>query len=344
MNATKIVTLGEIMLRLKSPDNTRLFQTPSLEATFGGGEANVATALSLLGLETYFVTALPQSPLGHAARNEVRKYGVNTDHISWEGKRLGVYYLEAGAAQRASKVVYDRADSAIAEATVDQFDWDAIFEGKDWFHITGITPALSATGEELALFAVKKAQAMGLTVSCDLNFRKKLWKYGKDAPQVMCELVKHVDVIIANEEDCQKTLGITSSSDVTKGELSVDHYKDLANKVLSQYPNVKKIGITLRESLSATHNRWSAVFATNNSFYQSQQYDITPIIDRVGGGDSFSAGLIYGLNMLDTDQEALNFAVATSCLKHSISGDIALLSLDEVKLLLKGDGSGRVQR
>ena len=250
MSDAKIVTLGEIMLRLKSPENTRLFQTPSLEATFGGGEANVAVALSLLGLDATFVTALPDNVLGDSARNEVRKYGVDTSCIVRSGSRLGVYYLEAGAAQRPSKVVYDRAASAIAEATADQFDWERIFTGKQWFHITGITPALSATGAELSLYAVKRAKEAGLTVSCDLNYRKKLWNYGKTAPEVMGELVKYVDVIIANEEDCQKSLGITSSSDVTKGELSVDHYRELATRVLEAYPNVQKIAITLRESIS----------------------------------------------------------------------------------------------
>ncbi len=344
MRDAKIVTLGEIMLRLKSPENTRLFQTPNLEATFGGGEANVAVALSLLGLDATFVTALPDNVLGDSARNEVRKYGVDTSCIVRSGSRLGVYYLEAGAAQRPSKVVYDRAASAIAEATAEQFDWERIFAGKQWFHITGITPALSATGAELSLYAVKRAKEAGLTVSCDLNYRKKLWNYGKTAPEVMGELVKYVDVIIANEEDCQKSLGITSSSDVTKGELSVDHYRELANRVLEAYPNVQKIAITLRESISATHNGWSAVLADRESFHSSRQYDIMPIIDRVGGGDSFAAGLIYGLNSFEDGDTALNFAVATSCLKHSISGDIALLSADEVLLLMKGDGSGRVQR
>lgn len=340
----RVVTLGEIMLRLKSPECTRLFQRPELEATFGGGEANVATALSLFGMDASFVTALPDNSVGEAALRELKKYGVDTSGIVRGGERLGIYFLEAGAAQRPSKVVYDRANSAISEALCEDFDWDSVFSGADWFHITGITPALSASAAELSLFAVKKAKEAGLTVSCDLNYRKKLWKYGKEAPEVMSQLVQYVDVIIANEEDCQKSLGIACDSDVTTGSLSLDHYKALSSKVLEAYPKVQKIAITLRESISASHNRWSAVLADRESFYTSRQYDINPIVDRVGGGDSFAAGMIYGLNCLDDDQKALDYAVAASCLKHSISGDIALLSSDEVFLLMKGDGSGRVQR
>jgi len=339
-----IVTLGEIMLRLKSPGHERFFQSPVLEATFGGGESNVASALSLLGKSTAFVTALPVNPIGDGAISALRARGVDTSRIIRQGDRLGTYYLEAGANQRASNVVYDRADSSICNASPDDFDWDVVFKDARWFHITGITPAISKSGSALSLIAVQEAKKRGLTVSCDLNFRKKLWKYGKTAPEVMNELVKYVDVAIANEEDCQKCLGIESDADVSKAELGLDRYRDISDRVLKQFPDLKKIAITMRESHSADHNSWSAVLNNRTDFIVSQKYEIKNIIDRVGGGDSFAAGLIYGLTTYESDEEALRFAVATSCLKHSISGDVALVTEAEVLNLLKGDGSGRVQR
>ncbi|MBB6480715.1 sugar kinase [Spirochaeta isovalerica] len=341
---SKIVTLGEIMLRLKSPGNERFFQSPLLEATFGGGESNVASALALLGKEASFVTALPDNPLGRSARDTVRARGVDTSQIVFQGERLGVYYLETGANQRPSNVVYDRAGSSIAEAGPEDFDWDGVFAGASWFHITGITPALSESSAALSMRAVEEAKKRGLTVSCDLNYRKKLWKYGKRAPEVMNELVKFVDVAIANEEDCQKSLGIESDADVSKADLGLDRYEDISKKVLDKFPEMKMIAITMRESHSADHNSWSAVLNDRKDFVVSQKYEIKNIIDRVGGGDSFAAGLIYGLTSYEYHEEALRFAVATSCLKHSIPGDVALVSEAEVLNLLKGDGSGRVQR
>jgi 2-dehydro-3-deoxygluconokinase len=340
----KIITFGEIMLRLKSPGFEKLMQTPQLEATFGGGEANVAVSLANFGLDAAFVTALPENDLGLACRNEVRKYGVDVSQIKLMPGRMGIYFLEAGANQRPSKVIYDRANSAIATAPKGSLDWDAAFEGGDWFHISGITPALSESASELALEAVQKAKAQGLTVSCDLNYRSKLWKYGKAAPEVMGELVKSVDVCIANEEDIQKSLGITSDVDVSAGKLKADVYLRLAQQVMERYPNVSKVAITLRESLSASQNNWSACLYDGETFTTSQKYAITDIVDRVGGGDSFSAGLIYGLLTKDTPQEALEFAAAASCLKHSIYGDFNRVTVAEVERLMGGNQSGRVQR
>lgn len=341
---SKTITLGEIMLRLKSPGHTRLFQSPELEATFGGGEANVAAALARFGLESEFVTALPDQAIGKAARSVLLSHGVRCDHIIFEGDRLGIYFLESGANQRPSKVIYDRAGSAISRIGTDRFDWDEIFEDALWFHITGITPALSEAAAALSLEALKAAKSQGVTVSCDLNYRKKLWNYGKEAREVMREIMGYVDYAIANEEDCQKSLGISIDADVTSGNLELDSYRALSDEVLSQFPSLKAITITLRKSLSADHNRWSALYNDRKQFIHSKEYDITDIIDRVGGGDSFAAGLIYGLQSLSTSEEALGFAVAASCLKHSISGDIALLETEEVFALMAGDGSGRVQR
>ena len=340
----KFITFGEVMLRLKSPGHERFFQNSMLEATFGGGEANVAVGLSRLGLNAAFVSAIPANPIGDSCVGELRKHGVDTSLIARQGDRLGIYFLESGANQRPSVVVYDRAHSAIAEMKPGDIDWDAIFEGATWFHISGITPAISQSSSELSLAAVKAAQAKGVTVSCDLNFRKKLWKYGKTAPEVMSELVKHVDIAIGNEEDCQKSLGINVDVDVESGELQADTYRVLTDKVLATYPNLKKIAVTMRESHSADYNGWSATLNNRDEFLVSQKYEITDIIDRVGGGDSFATGLIYGLNSLESDQKALEFAVATSCIKHSIPGDLPLVTVAEVENLLKSGGSGRVQR
>lgn len=343
--AKKYVTFGEVMLRLKSPGRERLFQSPSLEATFGGGEANVAVSLSIFGENAEFVTALPENAVGEAATREVNKYGVSTKNVKYvKGSRLGIYYLETGANQRPSLVVYDRAESAIANAKPEDFDFSSIMKGADWFHTTGITPAISESAANSALVAMKAAKEAGATVSIDLNYRKKLWQWGKKAPEVMRELVKYADVIIANEEDIQKCLGIEADSDVTKGELDTKVYEELAAKVKSQFPNISIVAITLRESKSADRNGWSAALSGKTGFYLSRHYEITDIVDRVGGGDSFSAGIIYGLSHYEDEEYAINFAAASSCLKHSIEGDFNLTRLSEVEALCKGDGSGRVQR
>ncbi|NOY77077.1 MAG: sugar kinase [Calditrichaeota bacterium] len=340
----RIVTFGEVMLRLKSPGFERLFQSPVLEATFGGGEANVAVALAGFGEEVSFVTALPANPVADACLAQLRGFGVDTQFVLRSGERMGIYFLEGGANQRPSKVIYDRAHSAVSDIQPGQVDWKKVFQGAGWFHITGITPAISASAAEVSLEAVQTAKELGLTVSCDFNFRKKLWNYGRSAPEVMRELVQFVDVGIANEEDCQKSLGISVNVDVTSGELKAEAYKHLAEKVLEEFPNLKMQAITLRESISASHNRWSAVLHTRSDFFVSRKYDITHIVDRVGGGDSFAAGLIYGLNHFSAPGEALEFAVAASCLKHSIPGDYNRVSVSEVETLMRGDASGRVQR
>jgi len=340
----RYIAFGEIMLRLKPPGSERFFQSPHLEATFGGGEANVATALARFGCDCAYVSVIPANAIGDACVAELRRHGIDTSLIVRKGSRLGIYFLEAGANQRPSVVIYDRAGSSIAEAKKGDLDWDRIFTGATWFHITGITPAISLSTADLSLEAVSRAKAKGLTVSCDLNYRKNLWKYGKSAPEVMGELMKSVDVAIANEEDCQKALGISVPVDVESGALDAKAYQALSEKVLSTYPSLKKIAITLRESRSADHNGWSGVLHTGSEFFPSRHYDIHDIVDRVGSGDSFAAGLIYGLNNLVSPQDALEFAVAASCLKHSIPGDLPLLTVGEVKALMGGAGSGRVQR
>ena len=340
----KITTLGEIMLRLKSPANERFFQSPSLEATFGGGEANVSVSLANYGMETDFVTVLPDNAIAEEIIRQLRGFGVGTKNIITAEGRVGIYFLETGANQRPSKVIYDRAGSSIAITSVDKYDWDKIFDGSTWLHITGITPAISQNGADVAIAAVKEANKRGITVSCDLNYRKNLWKYGVDAKEVMTEITKYTDVVIANEEDCQKSLGITIDVDVSSGSIDEDKYKALTDKVLASFPNVKKIAVTLRESHSADYNGWRACINNGKEFFVSRKYEITDIVDRVGGGDSFAGGLIYGLNTYASDSEALEFAVAASCLKHTIPGDFNRVSVKEVETLMKGDGSGRVQR
>lgn len=342
----KYVTFGEIMLRLKSPGHERFFQSPVLEATFGGGEANVAVSLALLGKETRFVTALPANAIGEAAVREVRKFGVDTSAINMTKQgRVGIYFLETGANQRPSSVVYDRAESSIALSKPSDFDFKAVLSDAEWFHVTGITPAISQDAADSSLAAMQEAKKAGATVSIDLNYRKKLWNYGKKAPEVMRELVKYADVIIANEEDIQKCLGIEAKVDVTSGELDTDVYKELTEEVKRQFPNISVVAVTLRESKSADHNGWSAALSGKSGFYLSKHYEITDIVDRVGGGDSFSAGLIFALSEYgDDEQYAINFAVAASALKHSIGGDFNLSTKAEVEALCKGDGSGRVQR
>ena len=341
---TEYLSFGEIMLRLKTTGNERFFQSPAFEATFGGGEANVAVVLANYGCNAGFVSALPANDIGESAVRELKKFGVDTQHIRRSGDRVGIYYLETGANQRPSKVVYDRAGSSICMAQPGDFDWNAIFDGAKWLHITGITPALSESAADLSLEAVVAAKKAGVTVSCDFNFRGKLWKWGKTAPEVMTELVRYVDVGIANEEDCQKSLGITVDVDVESGELDTAKYEALSQKVLDAFPDMSVIAITLRESYSADRNGWSACLRDEAGFRLSRRYEITDIIDRVGGGDSFASALIYGLNAYEDRQQALEFAVAASCLKHSISGDFNRVSVPEVEHLMGGDASGRVQR
>jgi 2-dehydro-3-deoxygluconokinase len=340
----KYIAFGEIMLRLKPPHQERFFQSPLLEATFGGGEANVAVGLARFGLNVAYVSVIPNNPIGDACIGELRRQGIDTSLIMRKGNRLGIYFLEAGANQRPSKVIYDRSHSAIAEVKPGDINWDKVFDGVGWFHISGITPAISLSASKLSLEAVKKAREKGITVSCDLNFRKNLWKYGKFAPGVMGELVKYTDIVIGNEEDCQKSLGVKVDVDVESGRLQTEKYKELTRKVLNLYPNIKKITITLRESCSANYNGWSAVLNNREEFLISKKYEIHNIVDRVGAGDTFAAGLIYGFNNLSSDKEALEFAVAASCLMHSIPGDLPLLSVEEVKSLVGGITSGRVQR
>ena len=340
----KVLTFGEIMLRLKAPGHERFFQSPMLEATFGGGEANVAVSLANYGMDAEFLTVLPKNDIADACIRELRYFGVDTKKIVCGDGRMGIYYLEGGANQLPSKVVYDRAYSSIAMAKPGDIDWDRAFEGVAWFHITGITPAISESAMELSLESVKEAKKRNITVSCDLNYRKNLWKYGKKASEVMRELAKHVDVAIANEEDVQKSLEITVDVNVESGELDREKYRALGNKVLEAYPNMKCIAITLRESHSADWNGWAACLNDGKDFYVSKKYEIRDIIDRVGGGDSFAGGLIYGLNQYEDKQSALEFAVAASCLKHSVIGDFNRVGVSDVEKLMGGDGTGRVQR
>jgi len=340
----KYATFGEIMLRLKSPNQERFLQSPLLGATFGGGEANVAVGLASFNLDVSFISVIPNNPIGDACIRELRKYHVDTSLITRKGNRLGIYFLETGANQRPSKVIYDRSHSAIAETKPGDIDWDEILQEVNWFHLSGITPAISLSASELSLEAVKKAREKGVTVSFDLNFRKKLWQYGKSASEIVSELIKYVDIVIGNEEDCQKSLGIKVDIDVESGILQVKKYHELTEKIISLYPNIKKIAITLRDSHSANYNGWSAVLHNRNEFLVSKKYEIHNIVDRVGAGDTFAAGLIYGFNNLNHDKETLEFAVAASCLMHSIHGDLPLLSVEEVKSLAGGSGTGRIKR
>ena len=344
----KVVTFGEIMLRLAAQGHERFLQTSRFVATFGGAEANVAVALASFGQPAAFVTVLPANPIADAAVAELRRFGVDTSHIVRAAGRLGVYYLEAGANQRPSRIVYDRDRSAMALAKPGDISWQQVFDGAaslpTWFHISGITPAISSSAADLALESVRQARAAGLTVSCDLNYRKNLWKWGKTAREVMPELIKFTEVIFANEEDVQAVLGLEAEVDVQSGQLDRGQYEKLAGRVLSAYPNLRAIAITLRESLSASHNGWSACLYDGKQFLTSRRYEITHIVDRVGAGDCFAAGLIYGMLSGLASQEALDFAVAASCLKHSIPGDFSRVSVAEVNALLQEGGSGRVQR
>lgn len=342
----RVVTFGEIMLRLKSPGSERLMQSPVLEATFGGGEANVAVSLANFGLDARFVTLLPDNDLAAACLAQLRGLGVDTGCVRRAAGRMGIYFLEGGACQRPSKVIYDREHSSIALAQPGDIDWDEALEGAGWFHISGITPALSAGAAALSLEAVKAAAGKGMRVSCDLNYRRKLWRWGRPARAVMRELCRHVDVLIANEEDIQMSLGIGAegAQPVEGGALDSARYREMAAHVMADFPRVRQVCVTLRESFSADHNDWSACLYNGSDFFLSRKYAIRDIVDRVGGGDSFSAGIIYGLSQLGDDQEALDFAVAASCLKHSIPGDFNRVSAAEVRALMQGSGAGRVQR
>ncbi|MBR3464801.1 MAG: sugar kinase [Clostridiales bacterium] len=341
---SKFITFGELMLRLKSPGRERLMQSPSLEATFGGGEANVAVSLANYGLDAEFLSVIPSNAIGDSAVSELRRFNVGTDKIIRTEGRMGIYYLETGANQRPSKVIYDRAYSAISMFDPEKYDWDSIYNNVTWLHISGITPAISVQTKDASIAAVKEAKKRGVTVSIDLNYRKNLWKYGVEAKDVMSVMTEYADIIIANEEDCQKSLGLECKSNVEGGKLDNEDYRKLSSSLLEKYPNVKKVAITLRESKSADINFWAAALNNGTDFIVSRKYEMYDIVDRVGGGDSFAGGLIYGLNVLGDDKEALEFAVAASCLKHSIDGDFNRVTVDEVLKLAKGDGSGRVQR
>jgi 2-dehydro-3-deoxygluconokinase len=338
----KVVTFGEVMLRLAPEGYYRFVQAETMGATYGGGEANVAVSLANFGFDAAFVTKLPKHEIGQAAVNSLRRYGVDTRHITRGGNRVGIYFLEKGASQRPSKVIYDRAGSAIAEATSKDFNWDEIFEGADWFHFTGITPALGDNMAAVCLDALKAAKAKGIKVSCDLNYRNKLWSKEK-AGQVMGELCQYVDVCIANEEDASDVFGIKAQgTDVTTGHVNHEGYKDVAKQLVDRF-GFEKVAITLRGSISANDNKWAAMLFDGKDYVFSKSY-LMHIVDRVGGGDSFGAGLIYSLLNGFSSQETIEFAVAASCLKHSVEGDYNQVSVDEVRKLAGGDASGRVQR
>jgi 2-dehydro-3-deoxygluconokinase len=339
-----VATFGEIMLRLSPPGNELLFQSPRLEAVFGGGEANVAVSLAILGHCSRWISVVPSNPVGEAAVRELRRFGVDTGFVVRGGRRLGIYFAETGADVRASQVVYDREGSGIAEAKAGDIDWEASFAGMDWFHVSGITPALSASAAGLTLDAVKAARAKKMTVSVDLNYRSKLWKYGRSAPDVMREIVKHADLLAGNEEDCQKALGIKAAVEAASGRLDPKVFEELTARVMNEFPNLARVAITLRESESADWNRWSAVLRNRKGFLSGPSFDIRAIVDRIGTGDAFAAGLIHGLASFDTDAEALDFAVAAAALKHSIHGDFNLSSEKDILAVVRGDRSGRVRR
>ncbi len=344
----KIVTFGEIMLRLATPGYLRFGQADELSATFGGGEANVAVSLANYGMDVEFVTRLPENDIAQACVKDLRKHGVKTDNIIYGGTRLGIYFLETGAVARASKVIYDRAHSAVSEIEPGMIDWDKVFEGAEWFHWTGITPAISQGAADVCLEAIKAANRRGLTVSCDLNYRKNLWKYGRTAAEVMPELVEGCDIILGNEEDAEKVFGIKPEgfdATATAGDVHAAEFESVCVQLMRRFGKAKKVIITLRGSINANHNTWGGVLYDGKTLYQSPRYDITHIVDRVGGGDSFMGGLIYGLmTHPGDDQYALDFAAAASCLKHTIYGDYNEVNVAEVENLMKGDGSGRVSR
>jgi len=343
---SKVVTFGEIMLRLSPPNHLRFSQASSYDAIYGGGESNVAVSLSNFGIDARYITRLPANDIGDACENYLRQYGVDTKYIARGGDRMGIYFLEHGAVHRGSKVIYDRAGSALAMIQPGMIDWYAAFEGAEWFHWTGITPAISKGAADTCLEALKITKELGLTVSCDLNYRSKLWNWGMQPGEVMSELVEYCDVAIGNEEDAAKVFGIHApDTDVTSGELDAETYQFVCQGLAERFPNLQTIAITLRGSLSASHNTWSAVLWNNGQMYFGPTYDITHIVDRVGGGDSFVVGLIYGLlTYKDNTQKAINFAIAASALKHTIFGDFNLVTVAEVEKLMGGDASGRVSR
>jgi len=341
----KVITFGEIMLRLATPGYLRFSQANSFNAVYGGGEANVAVSLANYGIESTFVTRLPSNDIGTACEMELKKHGVDTSEIIKGGERLGIFFLETGAVARASKVVYDRAFSSFSTIEKGMIDWDKVLEGADAFHWTGITPAVSQGAADACLEAIQTANKKGIMVTCDLNYRKNLWKYGKKANEVMPELVAGCDVVLGNEEDAEMVLGIKPEGvNVTGGHVDADAYLSVSQQIMKQFPRVKKVITTLRGSVNANHNTWSGVLYDGKNLYKAPTYQITHIVDRVGGGDSFMGGLLYGLLTYDDDQKALNFAVAASCLKHTIYGDFNLVTIEEVEKLMGGDASGRVSR
>ena len=344
----KVVTFGEIMLRLSTPGFLRFSQTNSFDVVYGGGEFNVAVSLTNYGVPVEFVTRLPKTDIGECALMEMRKRGVGTSHITYGGDRLGIYFLETGAVSRGSKVVYDRANSAMAEIESGMIDWDQVFDGASWFHWTGITPAISKSAADVCLEAVKIASERGITISTDLNYRSKLWQYGGNREAIMTELTSYCDIILGNEEDAQMQFGIKPEGlDInTQGnEVKAEAFLSVCKQMMKKFPRAKKVIITLRGSISASHNSWAGVLYDGEKMYESIQYQITDIVDRVGGGDSFVGGLIYGLlNYPNEDQKALDFAVAASCLKHTIKGDANLVTIEEIEKLMNGDASGRVNR
>ncbi len=342
----KVVTFGEIMLRLATPAYKRFNQTDEFTATFGGGEGNVAVSLANYGIPVSFVTRLPENDIAQTCVQQLRGLGVDTSNIVYGGKRMGIYFLETGAVSRASKVLYDRAHSAMAEIESGMIDWDKVFEGANWFHWTGITPAISESAAKVCLEAIKAANERGITVSTDLNYRKNLWKYGKKAGDMMPDLVAGCDVVLGNEEDAAMALDIHPEGvDVTEGHVEAEAYLSVSQKIMTRFPRVKLVITTLRGSINANHNNWAGVLYDGKQLYKSPSYEITHIVDRVGGGDSFMGGLIYGLLTYKEDyQKALNFAVAASCLKHTIYGDYNRVTVSEVEKLMSGDASGRVSR
>ncbi|HKL71872.1 MAG TPA: sugar kinase [Marinilabiliaceae bacterium] len=341
----RVISFGEIMLRLSTPEYQRFSQATSFDATYGGGEANIAVSLSNYGMDAAFVTALPNNDIGRACHMDLRRYGVDTQYIQFGGERMGIYFLETGAVARASKVVYDRAYSAFSDVKPGQFNWDEILEGATWFHWTGITPAVSQGAADACLEAIKVANKKGITVSVDLNYRKNLWNYDKSAGDVMPELVAGCDVVLGNEEDAAMVLGIRPEGvDVTGGHVEAEAYRSVSQQIMKKFPRVKKVITTLRGSINANHNSWSGVLYDGKNLFTAPTYQITHIVDRVGGGDSFMGGLIYGLLEYKDDEKALQFATAASCLKHTVFGDYNQVTVEEVEKLVSGDASGRVSR
>ncbi len=340
----KFITFGEVLVRLKTTGNERFFQSQTLEATFGGAEYNVAVSLANYGLNVGYVTALPDNEIADAAIGELRGFGVDINHIRRQGGRIGTYYLEQGASHRSSSVIYDRSHSSLCDASAEDFDWDSIFGDVTWYHTSGITPAISQSAADITLASMKAAKKRGITVSLDLNYRSKLWNYGRSVHEIMPELISHADIAISGREDCQNCLNINVDPPAVEDIGNLEHFEALSEKMLEDYPNLKTMAITLRQSLSVEHHRWSACLRNSEGFIKSRIYDVENIIDRVGTGDAFSGGLIYAMSTYNEMQSALDFAVAAACLKHSIPGDVNRVSVDEVKEIIKGESKGRVQR